>query len=102
MRIASELRASANHSCGKSPARNNFHLISIRCSGEEVSQSDQLRATAKTLVRLQVDVILTSGAGLTKAVQLETKTIPIVVQNGTHLVAAGQFLDLRRMLDAST
>ena len=64
--------------------------------------ADQLRAAAKDLVRLQVDVIVTSGAGLAKAVQLETKTIPIVVQNGANLVAAGQFLDLRRMLDAST
>ena len=62
--------------------------------------ADQLRAAAKDLVRLQVDVIVTSGAGLAKAVHLETKTIPIVVQNGAHLVAAGQFL--RRMLDAST
>jgi putative ABC transport system substrate-binding protein len=41
--------------------------------------ADQLRAAAKDLVRLQVDVIVTSGAGLARGVQLETKTIPIVV-----------------------
>ena len=44
--------------------------------------ADQLRAAAKDLVRLQVDVIVTSGAGLARGVHLETKTIPIVVQNG--------------------
>jgi len=58
--------------------------------------ADQLRAGAADLVRLQVDVIVTTGAGLAKAVQLETKTIPIVVQNGANLVAAGLVASLAR------
>jgi putative ABC transport system substrate-binding protein len=58
--------------------------------------ADQLRASAADLVRLQVDVIVTTGAGLAKTVQLETKTIPIVVQNGANLVAAGLVASLAR------
>src|SRR6266542_2243513 len=58
--------------------------------------ADQLRAAAADLVRLQVDVIVTTGAGLAKTVQLETKTIPIVVQNGANLVAAGLVASLAR------
>ncbi len=41
--------------------------------------ADQLRAGAADLVRLKVDVLFVSSAGLAKILQLETKTIPIVV-----------------------
>src|SRR5437879_2340648 len=52
--------------------------------------ADQLRAGAADLVRLKVDVLFVSGAGLAKILQLETKTIPIVVGRGEgDLVAAG-------------
>jgi putative ABC transport system substrate-binding protein len=52
--------------------------------------SDQLRAGAADLVRLKVDVLFVGGAGLAKILQLETKTIPIVVvAAGGDLVAAG-------------
>src|SRR5437667_3745693 len=50
----------------------------------------QLRAGAADLVRLKVDVLFVSGAGLAKILQLETKTIPIVVGRADEdLVAAG-------------
>ncbi len=52
--------------------------------------ADQLRAGAGDLVRLKVDVLFVGGAGLAKILQLETKTIPIVVAAaGGDLVAAG-------------
>jgi putative ABC transport system substrate-binding protein len=52
--------------------------------------ADQLRAGAAELVRLNVDVLFVGGAGLAKMLQLETKTIPIVVAAaGGDLVAAG-------------
>src|ERR1700730_16348336 len=52
--------------------------------------ADQLRAGAADLVRLKVDVLFVGGAGLAKILQLETKTIPIVVAAaGGDLVAAG-------------
>src|SRR6266481_2650896 len=52
--------------------------------------ADQLRAGAAELVRLNVDVLFVGGAGLAKILQLETKTIPIVVAAaGGDLVAAG-------------
>ena len=41
--------------------------------------TDQLRAAAADLVRLKVDVLFVTTAGLAKLLQLETKTIPIVV-----------------------
>ena len=41
--------------------------------------ADQLRAGAADLVRLKVDVLFVRDAGLAKILQLETKTIPIVV-----------------------
>jgi putative ABC transport system substrate-binding protein len=58
--------------------------------------ADQLRAGAVDLVRIKVDVIVTLGAGLAKTALLETKTIPIVVQNGANLVAAGLVASLAR------
>src|SRR5512132_3010767 len=52
--------------------------------------ADQLRTGAADLVRLKVDVLFVSSAGLAKLLQLETKTIPIVVGRAEgDLVAAG-------------
>ena len=52
--------------------------------------AEQLRAGAADLVRLRVDVLFVSSAGLAKYLQLETRTIPIVVGRAEgDLVAAG-------------
>jgi putative ABC transport system substrate-binding protein len=52
--------------------------------------ADQLRTGAAELVRLKVDVLFVGSAGLAKILQLETKTIPIVVGRAEgDLVAAG-------------
>ncbi|HXJ79886.1 MAG TPA: ABC transporter substrate-binding protein [Candidatus Methylomirabilis sp.] len=52
--------------------------------------SDQLRAGAADLVRLKVDVLFVGSAGLAKILQVETKTIPIVVgRSDNDLVEAG-------------
>jgi putative tryptophan/tyrosine transport system substrate-binding protein len=52
--------------------------------------ADQLRAGAAELVRLKVDVLFVASTGLAKTLQLETKTIPIVVGRAeSDLVAAG-------------
>src|SRR2546428_8224142 len=52
--------------------------------------ADQLRTGAADLVRLKVDVLFVSSAGLAKILQLETKTIPIVIGRADEdLVAAG-------------
>ena len=62
-------------------------LIVERRFGES---DGQLRAGAADLVRLKVDVLFVSGAGLAKILQSETKTIPIVVGRAEgDLVAAG-------------
>ena len=59
--------------------------------------ADQLRAGAADLVRLKVDVLFVSSAGLAKILQLETKTIPIVVGRADNdLVAAGLVASLAR------
>jgi putative tryptophan/tyrosine transport system substrate-binding protein len=59
--------------------------------------ADQLRAGAADLVRLKVDVLFVSSAGLAKILQLETKTIPIVVGRADNdLVAAGLVDSLAR------
>jgi putative ABC transport system substrate-binding protein len=51
---------------------------------------DQLRKGAADLVRLKVDVLFVATAGLAKILQLQTKTIPIVVGRAEgDLVAAG-------------
>jgi putative ABC transport system substrate-binding protein len=63
------------------------NLIVERRFGES---DPQLRAGAADLVRLKVDVLFVSGAGLAKILQSETKTIPIVVGRAEgDLVAAG-------------
>jgi len=52
--------------------------------------TDQLRRGAADLVRIKVDLLFASSAGLAKLLQLETKTIPIVVGRADEdLVAAG-------------
>src|SRR5262249_42334876 len=52
--------------------------------------ADQLRRGAAELVRLNVNVLFVSSAGLAKLLQLETKSIPIVVGRADEdLVAAG-------------
>jgi ABC-type uncharacterized transport system substrate-binding protein len=52
--------------------------------------ADELRAGAADLVRLKVDVLFVSSAGLAKILQRETKTIPIVIGRADEdLVAAG-------------
>ena len=59
--------------------------------------ADQLRKGAADLVRLRVDVLFVSSAGLAKILQLETKTIPIVVGRADNdLVAAGLVDSLAR------
>ena len=59
--------------------------------------ADQLRAAAGALVRLKVDVLWVFSAGLAKLLQLETKTIPIVVgAAGSDLVAGGLVASLAR------
>src|SRR5262245_8486329 len=63
------------------------NMIVERRFGESI---DQLRRGAADLVRLKVDVLFVSSAGLAKLLQLETKTIPIVVGRADEdLGAAG-------------
>ena len=59
--------------------------------------TDQLRKGAADLVRLKVDVLFVASAGLAKLLQLETKTIPIVVGRAEgDLVAAGLVASLAK------
>jgi putative ABC transport system substrate-binding protein len=59
--------------------------------------ADQLHRGAADLVRLKVDVLFVSSAGLAKILQQETKTIPIVVGRADNdLVAAGLVDSLAR------
>ena len=59
--------------------------------------AEQLRTGAADLVRLKVDVLFVSSAGLAKILQLETKTIPIVIDRADEdLVAAGLVASLAR------
>jgi putative ABC transport system substrate-binding protein len=70
------------------------NMVVERRFGESV---DQLRTGAADLVRLKVDVLFVSSAGLAKILQLETKTIPIVVGRADeNLVAAGLVASLAR------
>ena len=63
------------------------NMIVERRFGES---ADQLRKGAADLVRLKVDVLFVASEGLAKILQLETKTIPIVVGRAQgDLVAAG-------------
>src|SRR5437879_1567501 len=59
--------------------------------------ADQLRTGAADLVRLNVDVLFVGSAGLAKILQVETKTIPIVVgRSDNDLVEAGLVDSLAR------
>ena len=59
--------------------------------------ADQLGRGAAELVRLKVDVLFVSGAGLAKILQMKTKTIPIVIGRADeNLVAAGLVDSLAR------
>src|SRR5262249_30060775 len=70
------------------------NMIVERRFGES---ADQLRRGAADLVRLKVDVLFVSSAGLAKLLQLATKTIPIVVGRADeNLVAAGLVNSLAR------
>jgi len=70
------------------------NLVVERRFGESV---DQFRRGAADLVRLKVDVLFVSGAGLAKFLQMETKTIPIVIGRADeNLVAAGLVDSLAR------
>jgi putative ABC transport system substrate-binding protein len=70
------------------------NMIVERRFGES---ADQLRTAAADLVRLKVDVLFVSSAGLAEILQQETKTIPIVVGRAeVDLVAAGLVESLAR------
>ena len=55
--------------------------------------TDQLRTGAADLLRLKVDVLFVRDAGLAKILQLETKTIPIVVGTAEGDLVAGGLVD---------
>jgi len=70
------------------------NIVVERRFGETAAQ---LRTGAADLVRLKVDVLFVSSAGLAKILQLETKTIPIVIgRSDNDLVAAGLVDSLAR------
>jgi putative ABC transport system substrate-binding protein len=72
------------------------NLVVERRWGES---DEQLRAGAADLVRMKVDVLVVQGLGLAGIARLETKTIPIVIQNaGGDLVAAGLVASLVQIL----
>jgi putative ABC transport system substrate-binding protein len=53
------------------------------------TDSNRIRALARELVGLQLDIILTNGTAATAAVQRETRTIPIVFATVADPVASG-------------
>ena len=60
--------------------------MDLRWHGDD---TNRIRAFAQELVGLQPDIILTSGAAATAAVQRETRTIPIVFASVADPVASG-------------
>jgi putative tryptophan/tyrosine transport system substrate-binding protein len=60
--------------------------MDVRWAG---SDTNRIRAFAQELVGLQPDIILGSGTPATLALQLETRTIPIVFGTGGDPVASG-------------
>jgi len=73
---------------------NGQNMVVERRFGES---ADQLRTGAADLVRLKVDVLFVSSAGLAEILQRETKTIPIVIGRADNdLVAAGLVASLAR------
>ena len=67
--------------------------MDLRWGADGINRS---RAPAQELVGLQPDIILTSGAPATAAVQRETRTIPIVFAVGADPVASGIVARLNR------
>jgi len=59
-------------------------------------KSERLADLAAELVRLRLDVIVTSGTQVTRAVKQATSTIPIVVAGAGDLVGAGLVASLAR------
>src|SRR5262245_36524486 len=57
---------------------------------------DQVARNAADLVRLKVDVIVTGGAGDTRAAKAATSTIPIVMTNDSDPVGTGFVASLAR------
>ena len=57
---------------------------------------DRLPALAAELVRLKVDVIVTTGGSTTRAAKAATSTIPIVMTNDPDPVASGHVASLAR------
>jgi putative tryptophan/tyrosine transport system substrate-binding protein len=69
----------------------------IVAEGRYGESPDQLRAAAADLVRLKVDVLYALSASLATLLQLETRTIPIVVgAAGSDLAAIGLVASLAR------
>jgi putative ABC transport system substrate-binding protein len=67
--------------------------IDLRWGGGDINR---IRALAQELVGLQPDIIVTSNTPTTVAVQLETRTIPIVFANVGDPVASGLVARLNR------
>ena len=57
---------------------------------------DRLPALAAELVRLKVDLIITSGPPVTRAAKEATNTIPIVMANEADPVGSGVIVSLAR------
>src|SRR5215510_11910424 len=60
--------------------------MDLRWHGDDINR---IGALAQELVRLQPDIILTTGTPATVAVQRETRTIPIVFSNVSEPVTTG-------------
>jgi putative ABC transport system substrate-binding protein len=67
--------------------------MDLRSYGDDINR---IRALARELVGLQLDIILTSATAPTVAVQRETQTIPIVFGNAADPVASGLVTRLDR------
>ena len=67
--------------------------MDLRWGGENINL---IRALSQELVALQPDIIVTSGALATAALQRETRTIPIVFTNVTEPVVRGIVARLNR------
>ena len=67
--------------------------MDLRWAGSDINR---VRALAQELVGLQPDIIVTSAAALTAALQRETRTIPIVFATAADPVASGLVARLDR------
>ena len=70
--------------------------ILLSSGGVRTEIADRQRALVAELVRLKVDVIVTSGGGPTRAVKDETVTIPIVFAQDTDPIGNGFVASLAR------